>query len=170
MGFDWTCSHLLARSNLFRTFLVLRPRRHPPSHFLARRKEMAQVANKVPDGTTHPRWCRIHSTSNTTQLPLLGYRRVHFPETDPAEVLRLVVKTQLPDKRWTRFGTRFEHFVHFLCLHDERCGSTEMVGQYDYNFNNGCNGHGSPGFSCSRRTFRTQQVVRRLSNMRRENI
>lgn len=121
LGSHWPRTNLLSGSSLLRSLLVLPCRRTGSNSLLLRCPQVAQIPYQVPHGTSSLRRSSLHPACNTSQLPLLGYRRIHIPEVYQNKVLRMVVKTELPDQLWVGFGTGLKHTVHLLRVHVGQC-------------------------------------------------
>jgi hypothetical protein len=159
LGSYWPSKNLLTRSSLLRPLLVLPRRRSNPSNLLLCSTKMAQIPHQVLDGTAALWRSRFDSPCNTTQLPLMGYRRFRVPEVHQDKVLRMVVETKLPDQLWIRSWTGTKHAIHLLRLHIRQRASAELVGKYHRERYNGCAGYGRASNRCSWRTFWPRCVV-----------
>jgi len=96
LGSHWPSANLLTRTDLLWALHFLRRGRSGPNHILLRRPKISKISNQVPHGTLAFRRSCLNPPSDTSQLPFLGCRWLHIPEGHPTEVLRLVVKTELP--------------------------------------------------------------------------
>jgi len=114
---------------------------------------MALFPNQIPHGASNLRRSIRHSPRHTTQLPHLGNCRLHFPKSHQTKVFRLVVKTQLFDEFRIGFGTCAQYAVYLLCVHDDECTGTGLVGEYGCDFDAGREWCRCPGCCCCWRTL-----------------